>query len=206
MPGAPSGLYWLDPDGVGVLAPFAAYCDMVGDGGGWTLVMKVDGNSPLLTGESALWQDMSLISADKPDFDKQQARLPGYAQLPLTQLRVGLTVDASPPATLVLAVQGSSLGYLISQGKLIATSAGRQNWKSLLVDSSLQMYCSQEGLNTIDCRIGISSNQENDCASPDSWLGIGCVGGFAAGNFADGNWSPDNGAKATKAFGYVWVR
>jgi hypothetical protein len=179
---------------------------MVGDGGGWTLVLKVDGNSTTLAGESALWKDMTLLNADKPDFDNQQARLPGYAQLALTELRVGLTVDAKPPSTLVLAAQGSSLGYLISQGKLIATSAGRQKWKALIPDSSLQMYCSQEGLNTLDCRIGIAGNQENDCGSPDSWLGIGCLGGYAAGNFADGNWSPDNGGKATKAFGYVWVR
>ncbi len=39
-PGLPSGDYLIDPDGAGPLPPMMASCDMVTDGGGWTLVLN----------------------------------------------------------------------------------------------------------------------------------------------------------------------
>ncbi|MCG8421675.1 MAG: hypothetical protein MJE77_27460 [Proteobacteria bacterium] len=40
-----TGVYPLDPDGDGPLAPFDAWCDMDADGGGWTLVASVVNDS-----------------------------------------------------------------------------------------------------------------------------------------------------------------
>jgi len=54
-PSLPSGTYVIDPDGGGPDAPFAVYCDMVTDGGGWTLVMKLSKND--FCYESERWTD-----------------------------------------------------------------------------------------------------------------------------------------------------
>ena len=58
-------------------------------------------------------------------------------------------------------------------------------------------------------RIGIISNDQNDCESPDSRIGYGMGGGpdesNTCGNAANGSFSPDNGEKNIKAMGYIFV-
>lgn len=53
-PSASSGLYYIDPDGTGPIAPYATYCDMFTDGGGWTLVAHANNGvlAGKLTGDS----------------------------------------------------------------------------------------------------------------------------------------------------------
>jgi hypothetical protein len=81
---------------------------------------------------------------------------------------------------------------------------------------SLQPNCNREGFNSIcggdtRVRIGIVSNQENDCNTCDSRVGFGASGSNCGQNPNNscGNeayCSPDNGDRSTKAFGYIFVR
>ena len=106
----------------------------------------------------------------------------------------------------------SSLYSLIADGRYRPTHLGRNKWKSLISGSSLQRNCNREGFNVYHSyarvRLGIFSNQENDCNSPDSFFGLGTYHGVhqhnAAGNVA--THSPDNGEKNLKVMGYILVR
>ena len=66
---------------------------------------------------------------------------------------------------------------------------------------------------SISVRLGLLANEQNDCGSPDSFIGLGgdnnggCYynsANNAAGNLAQ--CTPDNGDKNTKAMGYILVR
>ena len=108
----------------------------------------------------------------------------------------------------------SSLYSLIADGKYRQTHLGRDKWKSLIPGSSLQRNCNREGFNVYHhiatrVRLGIFSNQEDDCQSPDSFIGLGTyrwgnIHGNTAGNVA--THSPDNGDKNLKVMGYILVR
>lgn len=63
-PGAPTGIYLIDPPGMA--PPGKVYCDMALDGGGWTMVFKVtagvDGNIANLWGAPVFDPDESLLN------------------------------------------------------------------------------------------------------------------------------------------------
>ena len=109
----------------------------------------------------------------------------------------------------------SSLYSLIADGNYRPTHLGRYKWKSLISGSSLQRNCNREGFNVYHfeyarVRLGIFSNQQNDCNSPDSFIGLG--GGYRSGNVRNpaGNGAicclPDNGVKNLRGMGYILVR
>ena len=117
---------------------------------------------------------------------------------------------------IVVNKQANSLYSLITDGKYRNTSLGRNTWKKLIgSQASLQLNCNMEGFNAVSffnssskARIGIISNQQNDCNSCDSRIGFGKGGEFdesnTCGNEASRN--PDNGNKHIKAMGYTIVQ
>ena len=89
-----------------------------------------------------------------------------------------------------------------------------------MASGSLQPFCNREGFNVqadtpepfwARARIGIISNNENDCFTPDSRIGVGTAGdacgqdtSISVGNSAI--CSTDAGGRNTRGFGYVFVR
>ena len=129
---------------------------------------------------------------------------------------------------IVIDHQTSSLYNVIAQGNFRETNVGKEAWKSLIIDdSSLQIYCNQEGFNIkkgnkyygvayINARIGIVANNQGDCESCDSCIGFGITARGCGGSLDDGKVKTSTcgniamcgkfNNKDTAAFGYILVQ
>jgi hypothetical protein len=120
---------------------------------------------------------------------------------------------------MLLDYKADSLYSVIADGQSRNTTAGRENWKSLIAGSFLQSYCNYESFNinfinppnfSLRARLGLVANNQDNCLSCDSWIGFGvhwrsnCKTSEAfraCGNaFLCGNNVVDN-----PAFGYILV-
>jgi cysteine-rich repeat protein len=219
-PMAKDGIFNIDPDGNGPVAAFDVYCDMTIDGGGWTLVLKGDGSKTTFLYSAALWTNNALLNAGMTALDRNEAKFSSWNTVPFTDVLVGFESPILNMGALTLKTQKITTGAKASMFAMMSpnvyvaptVAVGRVAWKALITGSSLQANCNQEGFNVLGrSRIGIVSNQENDCNSPDSYIGIGNIG-VGCNNVAEtrvGNMAsctPDNGDKSLPAFGVVFVR
>ena len=198
-----NGVYDLTPSSG---PSYKAYCEMTDFDGGWTLVLKLDGNKPTFEYDKPIWTDTNAHAANKPDLDQQEAKLASYWSVPFTKILLGM-IDGGTKRYKVLTMTGTSLHALISPGNEIKTTEGNGFWKGLLASGSIQTFCNWEGINANQVvRIGLVGDETPGCFSSDSAIGFGIKKGEgpACGNFAD--WLPDNGKKDTKTWGYVLVR
>jgi hypothetical protein len=213
FPDAPSGVYTLDA-GTGV---FQAYCEENTDAGGWTLALKIDGRQTTFAYDEPIWENAALLAPDAPDLDRTEAKLETWNAIGFTELRIvfEFPVAAGGVNVLIVPLGAGKLSDLFAPGQTRTTTLGRDAWKSLLGSTaSLQLNCNQEGTNVFNAnsrvRLGILGNQEVDCTSPDSRIGIGGAGTVcgtpteSAGNSAC--FSADNGDAELPAFAWVFVR
>ncbi|KAL9953770.1 hypothetical protein ACROYT_G041233 [Oculina patagonica] len=188
-------------------------------GGGWTLVMKIDGAKTTFRYDSNLWSnkvDFNLPGG-KTGFDHHETKLPTYWNTPFSKICLGMKIGQQINF-IVINKQANSLYSLIADGQYRATSLGRNTWKKLIgSQASLQTNCNKEGFNAISgdsgdskARIGFLGNQQNNCGDSESRIGFG-TGGYpddsnTCGNAASSGHSPDNGGKNIKAMGYILVQ
>ena len=127
-----------------------------------------------------------------------------------------MRIDNQPAKFLVISKNGTSLHSLIADSRYRPTSLGRDKWKALIgSEASLQPNCNKEGFNAVGdqnyyskARIGIISNNQNDCATCDSRIGFGTGGDHDDSNTCgnEATYKPDNGDKHIKTMGYISVK
>ena len=167
--------------------------------------------------DSKFWGDRNAynLAGGKTGFDTQETKLPTYWNTSFSKICLGMKIGQQINF-IVINKQANSLFSLIADGKYRATSLGRNTWKKLIgSQASLQRNCNKEGFNAVGtsiahskARIGILSNEQNDCNSCDSRIGFGTAAypddSNTCGNEASHN--PDNGEKHIKAMGYILVQ
>ncbi|XP_044173439.1 uncharacterized protein LOC114973131 [Acropora millepora] len=223
-PESKSAAYYLKTEDGGVAS---TYCHMenIGGcgGGGWTLVMKIDGAKTTFSYNSDLWTNKVPLnqSSGKSGFDHDETKMPSFWSTPFTKLCLGMQAAGQETNWITVSYQASSLHSLMSTNSHLATNVGRDRWKSLLADSSLQRNCNMEGFNVKPSsrqnhhavtRIGILGNNQDECRSCNSRIGFGSEGS-SHGQQDDnscGNESAergnDNGEKRIKANCFIFLQ
>ena len=197
-----SGAYWFDPDGSGT--PYQTYCDMESDGGGWTLVMKVDTSNPAeMRFSGALWTTDALLNEDDFAFTPGVAKLESFNDVPFQTLRACFPTQGDYCFSHTLAEpQDSALEAFAAGTDEVESHPGiNSGW-------STQPNCKRFGVNPEvggrRVRFGYTANQENDCASNDTSLGFGAYSNAAGVECTSTQCHLGN--VNTALSGYLWVR
>ncbi|PFX22526.1 hypothetical protein AWC38_SpisGene12934 [Stylophora pistillata] len=153
-------------------------------------------------------------------FDTLETKLPTYWNTSFSKICLGMTINEQL-RFIVINRQANSLYSLIADGQYCSTSLGRDTWKSLIgSQGSLQAHCNKEGFNLepegafwknkgCKARIGILTNNQNNCGDVESRIGFGTGGPRDDNNTCgiDATGLPlDNGERRIKAMGYILVQ
>ena len=224
--GADDDLYLIDPDGPdGAIAPYDASCGMSFEGGGWTLALRARNADNYVYYDSSIWTgpDDYLSVAPAPIYGASEKYRP-FNDLAFSELLIGMVeegaaqLSSGTPALNYLQrdLRAAPLLDVFRANRQTSTpwsARDRSAWLALLPGATLQAHCNREGLNAYEgggrrIRIGISSNEQEECYSNDSHIGVGadntCGDGAYVGSSSCSG--AEGGDVAIAAFALVWVR
>ncbi|MFM2152724.1 MAG: hypothetical protein RL199_1159, partial [Pseudomonadota bacterium] len=197
---------------------------------GWELVLRARWNDTDVKYTGSFWTSDTVVgTVDDPNQGKFKSPL--FATLPASEVRLGMKgTDGTIrwltfPGPRDASGQPMTLKQIFSSGTYYPLSITRGDWKGLVPGSSLQPNCNMGGFNVDPARnnahaavrIGFLANEQNDCKTPDSFIGLG---GYvtqcdddtsnAVGAVGIGSWAcapTDNGlSKSIRTTAYVMVR
>jgi hypothetical protein len=225
------GVYTVDPDGPGGIDPFDVHCDMTRQGGGWMLALKADGRASTFAYDAPFWTNDTLLNPSSTNLLMEEAKLQPFVDAPVGEVMVlfsdndadGGSPQAIITGEMVLPARADSLKQLFSFGRYQASHQGRSNWLGAINGGAIQNNCNMEGFNVWETdrndwegrvRIGIIGNDEDNCLSSDSILGVGGAGYSCRGSVANSYVSVGSSTLAlcnisysdVPAFASVWVR
>lgn len=212
-PGVDSGIYFIDYDGDTVKQPI--YCEMEVDGWGRNLLLKANGDNSTFEYDSAYWENSTSYNIGDYKYTKDEFKSDLFSTMDFTEVLLELNTYWIKK-TIIIQQDWKSLEEIFS-GSYLSSTNGRQEWKDLIADSSLQSNCNQEGFNVevwwgyARIRLWIVGNQEDNCDSPDSRIWIWWNWSVCSQDDSNSVWneamcSPDNSEKHIKSFWYIYVR
>jgi hypothetical protein len=200
-----------------------AWCEMEGSNA-WMLILKMDGTKTTFIFESSYWSNTAAYNEGDVvnGLARNEYKSSLYWLASFSQVRVGFYGSRTGSGINwgTFSYSASSLYACIADGAYRSASFDRNTWKSLVGSGSLQYNCNKSGFNvrcenlsySQNVRLGILTNNEGECVSPDSRLGFGGSGTNCGtdNNNSVGNectCTCDNGEPFSyKAFGYIMVR
>ncbi len=204
----PSGVYAIDSDGAGSAAPFFAYCDMTTDGGGWTLALKAAGASTTFAYGSALWTNTTLLNPTSLDMLQTEAKLQPFVSTQFNQALLMMNTGGTLRTVRGDIAASPSLRAIFGGG-WVGTSVGTATWHALVPGAGIQPFCNRQGFNattaSYNARFGLVMNQENDCNTPDTVIGIGLNTPNTSGAFC-GCCNTSGSCARFDSFGYLFAR
>ena len=180
--------------------------------------MKLDGSSSTFAYSSPFWTNSSLLNPNVATLGSHaEAKLQPFLDQPLTEVRMMMTMGFNVGTPLILDLPSApSLRALFSGGEVLTTAAP-SDWHALIPGGAThQRRCNYQGANVqlsmfafggqreFNYRLGIVMNQETDCSSPDSGIGIGgSVQYYGTPNYASGQFVGGPGNEFT--FGSIYT-